>query len=80
MTVFAFDASTASLWAGKFGAIVTRLTANGLSVSAAHLSISAARASPGMLPAARQPNPPWSLTAFTSVASLIHVMAPHMIG
>ena len=80
MTVFALDASTASLWAGKFGAIVTKFTAKGLSVCAAHLSISAASASPGMLPAARQPKPPWSLTAFTSVASLIQVMAPHRIG
>jgi hypothetical protein len=68
------------LCAGKFGAIVTRFTANGLVVCVAHRSISAASASPGMLPAARQPKPPCALTAFTSVESLIHVIAPHRIG
>ncbi len=80
ITIGAFDCIAASLCAGKLGAMVTKLTPKGCLVTPAHFSISAASASPGMLPAAREANPPWSLTAFTSVASLIQVMAPHMMG
>ena len=71
---------TISQCAWKFGAMVMRLTANGVGMSARQRSTSCSKRSGGMFPAASTGKAPFFATARQRPLWLIQVIAPHRMG